>query len=90
MRMFMIYFKLDELLKQHKYSRTQFAHLAGVRPNTINDMCNGNTKRLELETLNHIIHALNKICEEPIKLTDLMDYGEGNKCQRTKVQLKQF
>lgn len=74
----MIYFKLDKLLKQYKYSRTQFAHLAGIRPNTINDMCNGNTKRLELETLNSIMKALNKISDDSIKLSHLMGYSEEN------------
>lgn len=70
----MIYFKLDGLLKQINYSRAQFAHLSGVRPNTINDMCNGNTKRLELETLNAIMVALNKITQNNISICDLIEF----------------
>jgi DNA-binding Xre family transcriptional regulator len=72
----MIYFNLDKLLKQYKYSRTQFARITGVRPNTINDMCNGKTKRLELSTLNSIMKALNMISDQPIYLSDLMEYRE--------------
>lgn len=72
----MINFKLDEILKQYNCSRTKFAHLAGVRPNTINDMCNGNTKRIELETLNSILATLNKLSNHSIVLEDVVEYRE--------------
>ena len=71
----MIYFKLDSLLKQHNYSRTRFAHESGVRPNTINDMCNGNTKRLEINTLNSILICLNRISGKELTISDLMDFS---------------
>ncbi|MEC2869508.1 helix-turn-helix domain-containing protein [Bacillus bombysepticus] len=70
----MIYFKLNGLLKQLNYSRNQFAQISGVRPNTINDMCNGSTKRLELDTLTLILKALNKISEHPINISDVMEF----------------
>lgn len=70
----MVYFKLNDLLKQHKYSRNQFAQISGVRPNTINDMCNGNTKRLEIETLTLILKALNEISDRPIDICDVMSF----------------
>ena len=73
----MIYFKLDDLLKQLNYSRTRFANMCGVRPNTINDMCNGITKRLELETLNAILKCLNEISEKELNINDLMQYREN-------------
>ena len=72
----MINFKLDEVLKQYNCSRTKFANLAGVRPNTINDMCNGNTKRIEVETLNSILVALNKLSDHPILIEDVVEYRE--------------
>lgn len=74
----MVYFKLNELLKQLNYTKHQFSQISGVRPNTINDMCNGNTKRLELETLTLILIALNKISENPINIGDLMDFKGAN------------
>lgn len=70
----MIYFKLNGLLKQLNYSRNQFAQISGVRPNTINDMCNGSTKRLELDTLTLILKALNKISENPINISDVIEF----------------
>jgi len=70
----MIYFKLDTLLKQLGLSRNQFANIAGVRPNTINDMCNSKTKRIEIDTLILILNALNRISENPILLEHLMEY----------------
>ncbi|MBS2773019.1 helix-turn-helix transcriptional regulator [Anoxybacillus rupiensis] len=75
----MIYFKLDALLKQLNYSRNRFSQLSGVRPNTINDMCNGNTKRLELETLNAILEALNRISQRPIDISDLIEFKKEDK-----------
>lgn len=72
----MIYFKLNALLKQLNYSRNQFAQISGVRPNTINDMCNGNTKRLELDTLILILKGLNRISENHIEISDLMEFRE--------------
>lgn len=70
----MIYFKLNGLLKQLNYSRNQFAQISGVRPNTINDMCNGITKRLEIDTLTLILKALNKISENPINISDVIEF----------------
>lgn len=70
----MINFKLDVLLKQLECSRTHFANISKVRPNTINDMCNGNTKRLELDTLNSIMEALNQISKKQICISDLMEF----------------
>jgi DNA-binding Xre family transcriptional regulator len=70
----MISFNLDELLKKHKISQTKFAHLAGVRPNTINDMCNGNTRRIEVDTLNSIMRTINDLNESPIDISVLISY----------------
>lgn len=75
----MIKFKLDKLLKELNISQTKFANIAGVRPNTINDMCNGITKRLEISTLNQIMGALNQISKTKVNLSDLIEYlGEEN------------
>lgn len=70
----MIAFNLDKILKQNNISRTKFSHLAKVRPNTVNDMCNGNTRRVELETLNNILNAVNEISNKPIDIADLITY----------------
>ncbi|MDM5291708.1 helix-turn-helix transcriptional regulator [Peribacillus simplex] len=70
----MIRFNLDELLKKNKISRTKFAHLAKVRPNTINDMCNGNTRRIEVDTLNNIMRTINELDKGTVDLADLISY----------------
>ncbi|CVM28645.1 MULTISPECIES: helix-turn-helix domain-containing protein [Bacillus] len=72
----MIYFKLDNLLKQIGCSRNNFANTSGIRPNTINDMCNNKTKRIEIETLIAILKTLNDISDIPIVIEDLMEYRE--------------
>lgn len=73
----MIRFKLDELLRELNYSRNRFSQITKIRPNTINDMCNGHTKRIELETLTSIMKALNEISDKPLTLCDLMEYTDN-------------
>lgn len=70
----MIKFNLDKILKDYNISQTKFSQLAGVRPNTINDMCKGNTRRIELETLNSIMRAINEISDKPMDVSDLITY----------------
>jgi DNA-binding Xre family transcriptional regulator len=70
----MIKFNLDEILKKHNISRTKFANIAKVRPNTINDMCNGNTRRIEIDTLNSIMRAINELGNKPLNLAELIFY----------------
>ncbi|WP_410493029.1 helix-turn-helix domain-containing protein [Domibacillus sp. DTU_2020_1001157_1_SI_ALB_TIR_016] len=89
----MIYFKLDDFLRKHQLSRNRFSQMTGIRPNTINDMCNGNTKRVELETLNTIIKALNEISSEKMCVSDLMAYkeedenGDSNVDDRNNIEI---
>lgn len=70
----MIIFELDRILKEFKISRTKFASISHVRPNTINDMCNGITKRIEVETLDNIMKAINQLSKEPIIVADIIKY----------------
>ncbi|MEO2202356.1 helix-turn-helix transcriptional regulator [Paenibacillus pabuli] len=51
---------LDEILTDLGISRNYFSDISGVRPNTINDLCLGNSKRFEVETLEKIVYALNE------------------------------
>ena len=70
----MIKFNLNEILKELNISRTKFAHLSDVRPNTINDMCNGVTRRIEIETLNNIMKTINHLSEKHVNISDLITY----------------
>ncbi|MEC4565298.1 helix-turn-helix transcriptional regulator [Paenibacillus sp. CMAA1739] len=56
----MIEFKLAEVLEEVKLNMNKLAVLADVRPNTISDLANGKTKRIELETLDKILYAINQ------------------------------
>lgn len=67
-----IFFNLDFLLKELKISRNYFSSCCGVRPNTINDMCNGVTKRIEVSTLNSILTCLNQMSDNYVGINDLI------------------
>lgn len=55
----MIEFKLEEVLKEVDLNMNKLAVLADVRPNTVNDLVNGKTKRIELDTLDKLLYAIN-------------------------------
>lgn len=61
---------------------------SGVRPNTISDYVKGNVSRIDIETLNSILNALNIIAyekgiEKRFDLWDIMKY----KMDRYQIQL---
>jgi plasmid maintenance system antidote protein VapI len=56
----MIEFKLEQVLKEIDLNMNKLAVLANVRPNTVNDLVNGKTKRIELETLDRLLYAINQ------------------------------
>jgi putative transcriptional regulator len=74
----MIKFKLNQLLKELNLTKNKFSVLSKVRPNTINDMCNGNTRRLEIDTLDAILVCLNQLSERKITINDLIEYEEDS------------
>ncbi len=64
----MIRIKLSELLGKNKMTRKALAELVNVRANTIGDLYNEKTKRVDLELINNICNVLE--CD----LTDLIEY----------------
>ncbi|WP_158232693.1 helix-turn-helix transcriptional regulator [Sporosarcina sp. P26b] len=72
----MIKFFLHEILQELKISQSKFAKQAAIRPNTINDICNNRTKRIELTTLTQILKVLNEIDDRPFRIGDVMEYIE--------------
>jgi DNA-binding Xre family transcriptional regulator len=75
----MIVFKLDETLKSLNISRSKFSKLSGIRPNTINDMCNGNTKRIEICTLDALLSTLNEIGNKQFDVQDILTFEKNNR-----------
>lgn len=57
----MIIFHLADILKKNGISQNQFAHMSGIRPNTINKIVNNKLKRLELETFVKLLITLQKL-----------------------------
>ncbi|MNJ00973.1 hypothetical protein D3C73_1604570 [compost metagenome] len=66
--------KLEETLSDAGITRNALAREAKVRPNLIYDMCEGKTKRIDLETLGTIIDTLNAITGRSYTLTDIIEY----------------
>lgn len=50
------------------------AREAKVRPNLIYDLCEGKTKRLDLDTLNNIVNTLRAMTGNDYTLTDVLEY----------------
>lgn len=57
----MIRFNLQKTIDTLGLSMNKLAVLADVRPNTINDLVKGNSKRIELDTVEKILTALNEL-----------------------------
>ncbi|OMD69285.1 helix-turn-helix domain-containing protein [Paenibacillus odorifer] len=55
----MIKYNLEKAINELDITPNRLAVLAEVRPNTIGDLIKGNTKRIELETIEKILDALN-------------------------------
>lgn len=66
--------KLDETLIEAKVTKNALAREAKVRPNLIYDMCEGKTRRLDLDTLSNIIDTLNRISGHTYTLIDVLEY----------------
>lgn len=65
----MIKVVLNESLQQLGLSMNKLATIANLRPNTVTDFTNGKAKRIDFETLDKIIEALNQVARER-KLTN--------------------
>jgi len=72
-------FKLVHILEELNQTKNSIAVESKVRPATIHDLVEGNTKRIELPTIERVLDTLNNIAKEK-KLTktytldDLIEY----------------
>jgi DNA-binding Xre family transcriptional regulator len=55
----LIKYNLEKAINELDITPNRLAVLAEVRPNTVGDLIKGNTKRIELETIEKILDALN-------------------------------
>ncbi|PJN64554.1 hypothetical protein PAEAM_06400 [Paenibacillus sp. GM1FR] len=78
-----IQIKLGETIDAANVSRNALAREAKVRPNLIYDLCDGKTKRVDLNTLSIIIDTLRAMTGKDYSLMDVMEYiPEDNKESR--------
>lgn len=67
--------KLEETLTAYKITKNALAREAKVRPNLIYDMCEGKTRRIDLDTLSNIIDTLTVLTGEKHAITDVLEYN---------------
>ncbi|MNC36871.1 hypothetical protein D3C75_854140 [compost metagenome] len=67
---------LNETLEKAGITRNALAREARVRPNLIYDMCDGKTRRIELETLNTLISTLTEMTGRKHVLADILTDGD--------------
>ncbi|GIO93552.1 helix-turn-helix domain-containing protein [Paenibacillus lactis] len=74
-----IVIKLESVLSEAGITKNALAREAKVRPNLIYDMCDGKTKRIDLETLSVILDTLISMTGRRYSLSDILEYIEDVK-----------
>lgn len=71
-----IIFTLGKTLNELNLSRNKIAVESKVRPLTIRDMVNNETKSVRIDTLESILSALQRLANRKITLDDVFVYEE--------------
>ncbi|MDN4603668.1 helix-turn-helix transcriptional regulator [Paenibacillus sp. F6_3S_P_1C] len=66
--------RLGYTLDEAGVTKNALAREAKVRPNLIYNLCEGKTKRLDLDTLNNIVNTLRAMTGYDYTLTDVIEY----------------
>lgn len=79
----MFNFNLESIIEAVGLTKNKLAVLADVRPNTVNDLANGKAKRIELETIEKLLNAVNEIAatrgiNKIYNLNDVVEYVPDN------------
>lgn len=69
---------LEKTLVENGITKNALAREARVRPNLIYDMCDGKTRRLDLDTLGTIIDTLSEMTGKSFTLNDVLAYQENS------------
>ncbi|WP_172297587.1 helix-turn-helix transcriptional regulator [Bacillus sp. WMMC1349] len=68
-------FNLNDILDELGITKNKLAVEAKVRPATIGDLCEGKTKRLELDTIEKILDVLNHLSKaRPYTIDNIILY----------------
>ncbi|RUS43595.1 XRE family transcriptional regulator [Cohnella sp. AR92] len=63
--------RLNEILKERRMTRQQLAHLTGLRPSTVSDLCKPTASRIYLSTIAAVCVALDIAIDELLVLEDV-------------------
>jgi DNA-binding Xre family transcriptional regulator len=66
--------KLQEFLEKHNITVYALAKETTIARNTLYNLTNKAPARIDLETLNELIPALERVTKKRVELTDLLDY----------------
>lgn len=67
-------FKLNQIIEEQGITRNALAREAKVRPNLIYEMCNNETKRIELDNFEKILLALFQMTGHKFEVNDIVEY----------------
>ncbi|RED57183.1 helix-turn-helix domain-containing protein [Cohnella lupini] len=67
--------KLEETLERVGITKNALAREAKVRPNLIYEMCEGKTRRIDLDTLSNIIDTINAMTGKKHTIADLLEHN---------------
>lgn len=70
--------KLEETLASHEVTKNALAREAKVRPNLIYEMCDGKTRRIDLDTLSKIISTLDRMTGHKHTIMDVLEYNNSD------------
>ena len=69
-------FTLQQTLDSEKITKYQLAKESGIRPNTISEICAGQSARLSVQTLDEILLTLNRLTGKQYGLDAIIVYSE--------------
>ncbi|MDF2788595.1 MAG: putative transcriptional regulator YozG, Cro/CI family [Neobacillus sp.] len=69
--LYMIYFKIAEIMGKHRVTKKQVSEATGIRPNTVSLLWHGTAKRLDVDHVEKLCEFFN--CQPG----DLLEYIPG-------------
>lgn len=70
----MIRLTLENVLNENGITKNALAREAKIRPNAIYELCDNQTKRLDLSTFNKVLETLREMSGKDIQLFDVLKY----------------
>ena len=71
-------FTLKETLEREGLTKYAVSKEANVRPNTLTDLYNGDTRSLRVDTIDSVINAINRLTGQRYGLEAIMIYEDAD------------